>query len=257
MEETTMKKILALILCAVMVFAFAGCASYRSYDEIKEDGKLVVATNAAFAPYEFVDDNGEYAGIDIEIAQAVGEYLGLEVVIQDINFDAIITSVNSGKADLGIAGMTVTEERLKSVEFSDTYATGKQVIITASDSGIKGVADLAGKKVGVQTGTTGDIYASDDSSIGEVVQYTTGTEAVLALSQNKVDAVIIDNEPAKKYIEKYDNLIIIDEEYTYEEYAMCFAKGNTELVAKVNEALAALKADGTLKAIIDKYINEK
>ena len=99
-----MKKILALILCAVMVFAFAGCASYRSYDEIKEDGKLVVATNAAFAPYEFVDDNGEYAGIDIEIAQAVGEYLGLEVVIQDINFDAIITSVNSGKADLGIAG---------------------------------------------------------------------------------------------------------------------------------------------------------
>ncbi|MBO7216751.1 MAG: transporter substrate-binding domain-containing protein, partial [Clostridia bacterium] len=183
-----MKKILALILCAVMVFAFAGCASYRSYDEIKEDGKLVVATNAAFAPYEFVDDNGEYAGIDIEIAQAVGEYLGLEVVIQDINFDAIITSVNSGKADLGIAGMTVTEERLKSVEFSDTYATGKQVIITASDSGINGVADLAGKKVGVQTGTTGDIYASDDSSIGEVVQYTTGTEAVLALSQNKVDA---------------------------------------------------------------------
>lgn len=252
-----MKKILALILCAVMVFAFAGCASYRSYDEIKEDGKLVVATNAAFAPYEFVDDNGEYAGIDIEIAQAVGEYLGLEVVIQDINFDAIITSVNSGKADLGIAGMTVTEERLKSVEFSDTYATGKQVIITASDSGINGVADLAGKKVGVQTGTTGDIYASDDSSIGSVEQFNSGTEAVLALSQGKIDAVIIDNEPAKKYIEKYENLVIIDEEYTEEEYAMCFAKGNTELVEKVNEALKALKENGELQKIIDKYIAAK
>ena len=252
-----MKKILAIILCAVMVFAFAGCASFRTYEEIEADGKLVVATNATFPPYEFIDDNGDYAGIDVEIIQAVGEYLGLEVEILNIEFDTIITSVNSGKADIGIAGMTVTEDRLKNVDFSDTYATGKQVVITASDSGINGVADLAGKKVGVQTGTTGDIYASDDSSIGEVVQYTTGTEAVLALSQNKVDAVIIDNEPAKKYIEKYDNLIIIDEEYTYEEYAMCFAKGNTELVAKVNEALAALKADGTLKAIIDKYINEK
>ena len=252
-----MKKILAIILCAVMVFAFAGCASFRTYEEIEADGKLVVATNATFPPYEFIDDNGDYAGIDVEIIQAVGEYLGLEVEILNIEFDTIITSVNSGKADIGIAGMTVTEDRLKNVDFSDTYATGKQVVITASDSGINGVADLAGKKVGVQTGTTGDIYASDDDTIGEVVQYNSGTEAVLALSQGKIDAVIIDNEPAKKYIEKYDNLVIIDEEYTYEEYAMCFAKGNTELVAKVNEALAALKADGTLKAIIDKYSNEK
>lgn len=250
-----MKKILAIILCAVMVFAFAGCASFRTYEEIEADGKLVVATNATFPPYEFIDDNGDYAGIDVEIIQAVGEYLGLEVEILNIEFDTIITSVNSGKADIGIAGMTVTEDRLKNVDFSDTYATGKQVVITASDSGINGVADLAGKKVGVQTGTTGDIYASDDDTIGEVVQYNSGTEAVLALSQGKIDAVIIDNEPAKKYIEKYDNLVIIDEEYTYEEYAMCIAKGNTELVEKVNEALKALKDSGALQAIIDKYIS--
>ena len=174
----------------------------------------------------------------------------------NIEFDAIITSVSTGKADLGIAGMTVTEDRLENVDFSDTYATGKQVIITASDSGISGVADLAGKKVGVQTGTTGDIYASDDDTIGEVVQYDSGTEAVLALSQGEINAVIIDNEPAKKYIEKYDNLIIIDEEYTYEEYAMCIAKGNTELTAKINEALDALEKSGALQAIIDKYIKE-
>ncbi len=249
-----MKKILAIILCAVMVFAFAGCASFRTYDEIKEDGKLVVATNATFPPYEFRDDNGNFAGIDIEIIQAVGEYLGLEVEITDIEFDAIITSVSSGKADIGIAGMTVTEDRLKNVDFSDTYATGKQVVITASDSGINGVADLAGKKVGVQTGTTGDIYASDDSTIGSVEQFNSGTEAVLALSQGKIDAVIIDNEPAKKYIEKYEDLVIIDEEYTYEEYAMCIAKGNTELVEKINEALKALKDSGELQKIIDKYI---
>ncbi len=251
-----MKKLLAFILCAVMVLSFAGCASFRPYEDIEASGKLVVATNATFPPYEYIEDDGSYAGIDIDIIKAVGEYLGLEVEIMNIEFDAIITSVSTGKADLGIAGMTVTEDRLKNVDFSDTYATGKQVIITASDSGIKGVADLAGKKVGVQTGTTGDIYASDDDTIGEVVQYDSGTEAVLALSQGKINAVIIDNEPAKKYIEKYDNLVIIDEEYTYEEYAMCIAKGNTELTAKINEALDALEKDGTLKAIIDKYIKE-
>ena len=249
-----MKKIIALILCAVLALSFASCASFRSYEEIEADGKLVVATNATFPPYEFRDDNGNFAGIDIEIIQAVGEYLGLEVEITDIEFDAIITSVSSGKADIGIAGMTVTEDRLKNVDFSDTYATGRQVVITAKDSGINGVADLAGKKVGVQTGTTGDIYASDDSSIGSVEQFNSGTEAVLALSQGKVDAVIIDNEPAKKYIEKYDNLVIIDEEYTEEEYAMCIAKGNTELVEKINEALKALEESGELKKIIDKYI---
>jgi len=249
-----MKKILALILCAVLALSFASCASFRSYEEIEADGKLVVATNATFPPYEFRDDNGNFAGIDIEIIQAVGEYLGLEVEITDIEFDAIITSVSSGKADIGIAGMTVTEDRLKNVDFSDTYATGRQVVTPAKDSGINGVADLAGKKVGVQTGTTGDIYASDDSSIGSVEQFNSGTEAVLALSQGKIDAVIIDNEPAKKYIEKYDNLVIIDEEYTEEEYAMCIAKGNTELVEKINEALKALEESGELKKIIDKYI---
>ncbi len=251
-----MKKLLAVILCAVLALSFASCASYRSYSEIEADGKLVVATNATFPPYEYIDDNNNYAGIDIEIIQAVGEYLGLEVEIQNIEFDAIITSVSTGKADLGIAGMTVTEDRLKNVDFSSTYATGKQVVITAADSGINGVADLAGKKVGVQTGTTGDIYASDDDTIGSVEQYNSGTEAVLALSQGKIDAVIIDNEPAKKYIEKYEGLVIIDEEYTYEEYAMCIAKGNTELAEKVNEALKALEESGALKAIIDKYIKE-
>lgn len=251
-----MKKLLAFILCAVMVLSFAGCTSFRPYEDIEASGKLVVATNATFPPYEYIEDDGSYAGIDIEIIEAVGAYLGLEVEIMNIEFDAIITSVSTGKADLGIAGMTVTEDRLKNVDFSDTYATGKQVVITASDSGISGVDDLAGKKVGVQTGTTGDIYASDDDTIGEVVQYDSGTEAVLSLSQGKIDAVIIDNEPAKKYIEKYENLVIIDEEYTYEEYAMCFAKGNSELVAKINEALAALEQDGTLQSIIDKYIKE-
>lgn len=250
-----MKKLLAFILCAVMVLSFAGCASFRPYSEIEADGKLIVATNATFPPYEFIDDNGDFAGIDIEIIEAVGEYLGLEVVIENMEFDSIITSVSTGKADIGIAGMTVTEDRLKNVDFSETYATGKQVIITSSESGIKGVADLAGKKVGVQTGTTGDIYASDDSSIGSVEQYNSGTEAVLALSQGKIDAVIIDNEPAKKYIEKYEGLVIIDEEYTFEEYAMCIAKGNDELTAKINEALEALENSGALKAIIDKYIN--
>ena len=129
-----MKKLLAFILCAVMVLSFAGCASFRPYSEIEADGKLIVATNATFPPYEFIDDNGDFAGIDIEIIEAVGEYLGLEVVIENMEFDSIITSVSTGKADIGIAGMTVTEDRLKNVDFSETYATGKQVIITSSES---------------------------------------------------------------------------------------------------------------------------
>ena len=249
-----MKKLLALVFCFVLVFALSGCASYRTYEQIAADGKLVVATNATFPPYEFIDDDGNYAGIDIEIIEAVGEYLGLEVEIQNIEFDAILTAVPSGKADVGIAGMTVDETRLKSVDFSDTYATGKQVIITSADSGIAGVDDLAGKKVGVQTGTTGDIYASDDMGDDRVVRFNSGADAVMALKNGKVDCVIIDNEPAKAYVESTTGLKLLDTKYAEEEYAICVSKNNVELLGKVSAALQDLIADGTVQAIVDKYI---
>ena len=171
-----------------------------------------------------------------------------------MEFDSIITAVQTGKADMGLAGMTVTDERKQSVNFSDTYATGIQVVIVTEDSDIASVDDLEGKKIGVQLSTTGDIYASDDYGEDFVEQYNKGADAVMALKQGKVDAVIIDNEPAKSFVAANEGLKILDTEYVTEDYAACINKENAELLDAVNGALAELKEDGTLQSILDKYI---
>ena len=217
------------------------------------DGVLTMATNAYFPPYEYYEGE-DIVGIDAEIAKAVADKLGLELKIEDMEFDSIITAVQTGKADMGLAGMTVTDERKQSVNFSDTYATGIQVIIVTEDSDIATVDDLAGKKIGVQLSTTGDIYASGDYGEDNVEKYNKGADAVMALTQGKVDAVIIDNEPAKNFVASNDGLKILDTEYVTEDYAACINKDNTELLDAVNGALAELKEDGTLQQIIDKYI---
>lgn len=217
------------------------------------EGTLTMATNAYFPPYEYYEGS-EIVGIDAEIAQAVADKLGLTLVIEDMEFDSIITAVQSGKADMGLAGMTVTEDRLKNVNFSDTYATGIQSVIVKEDSGIASLDDLSGKLIGVQLGTTGDIYATDDFGADFVEQYNKGNDAVMALVSGKIDAVIIDNEPAKNYVAANEGLVILDTEYAVEDYAAAINKDNTALVEAVNGALAELKADGTLDAIIAKYI---
>lgn len=217
------------------------------------DGVLTMATNAYFPPYEYYEGE-EIVGIDAEIAKAVADKLGLELKIEDMEFDSIITAVQTGKADIGLAGMTVTDERKQSVNFSDTYATGIQVVIVTEDSDITSVDDLEGKKIGVQLSTTGDIYASDDYGEEFVEQYNKGADAVMALTQGKVDAVIIDNEPAKSFVAANEGLKILDTEYVTEDYAACINKENTELLDAVNGALAELKEDGTLQGILDKYI---
>lgn len=217
------------------------------------DGVLTMATNAYFPPYEYYEGE-KIVGIDAEIAQAVADKLGLELKIEDMEFDSIITAVQTGKADMGLAGMTVTDERKESVNFSDTYATGIQVVIVTENSDIASVDDLAGKKIGVQLSTTGDIYASDDYGEDNVEKYNKGADAVMALTQGKVDAVIIDNEPAKNFVAANEGLKILDTEYVTEDYAACINKDNTELLDAVNGALAELKEDGTLQQIIDKYI---
>ena len=217
------------------------------------DGVLTMATNAYFPPYEYYEGE-EIVGIDAEIAKAVADKLGLELKIEDMEFDSIITAVQTGKADIGLAGMTVTDERKQSVNFSDTYATGIQVVIVTEDSDITSVDDLEGKKIGVQLSTTGDIYASDDYGEEFVEQYNKGADAVMALTQGKVDAVIIDNEPAKSFVAANEGLKILDTEYVTEDYAACINKENTELLDAVNGALAELKEDGTFQGILDKYI---
>lgn len=217
-------------------------------------GVLVMATNAEFPPYEY-HDGGEIVGIDAEIAKAIAGELGMELEIEDIAFDSIIPEITSGKADMGLAGMTVTEDRKQSVDFTDTYAKASQKIIVKEDSAIASPDDLTGVIVGVQQGTTGDIYVSDLEADGTTVErYNKGFEAVQALSQGKIDAVVIDGEPAKTFVAQTEGLKILEESFTDEEYAIAVKKGNTELLEKINGALKTLKDNGTLDEIVAKYI---
>ena len=275
-----MKKIASLILAAVMLcslcFAFGSCSG-------KDDNVLYMATNAAFPPYEFKEGDN-FAGIDVEIATEIAKKLGMELQIADVEFGSIIGGVSTGKYDIGMAGMTVTDERKQSVNFSNTYATGIQVIIVKDGSTITSLDDIfvfdengdptalknTNVKVGVQQDTTGDIYSSsaisgwgfndlaEDESIitDRVVRFKTGAEAVAALKNDNVDMVIIDNEPAKSFVAANEGIHILagDNEYAVEDYAICVSKENTELLEKINKALDELKADGTIDRIINKYI---
>ncbi len=262
-----MKKIIALVLAVAMIASvamLAGCGNSNSKQSGSDSkgGKLTMATNATFPPYEYKEGE-EYVGIDVEIAKAIADKLGMELEIADIEFDSIITGVQTGKYDMGMAGMSVTDERKQSVDFSDSYATGIQAVIVKEGSEIKTADDLLAKdtsyKVGVQLSTTGDVYIGDDyEKAGKdeslITRFQSGNDAVTALASGKVDAVVIDNEPAKSYVASTKGLQILDSKYAEEDYAICFAKNNTELKDKVNGALKDLIADGTVKNIIDKYI---
>ena len=217
-------------------------------------GKLTMATNATFPPYEMTTDAGTIEGIDVDTAQAIAEKLGLELQIDDMDFDAALLSVQQGKADIAMAGITVTDERMAVMSFSDSYATGIQSIIVPEGSDIASPDDLAGKKIGTQRGTTGYLYCSDDFGEDAVVAYDNGLTAVQALNNGQVDAVVIDNEPAKAYVESNPGLKILDTSYAEEDYAIGMNKSNTALLDAVNAALEELKADGTLQSIVDKYI---
>lgn len=260
------KKLIGITMAFAMVTSLVACTgsteeaattetSTEASEATESKGTLVMATNAEFPPYEYHDGaDDEIVGIDAEIAAAIAEKLGYTLEIEDIAFDSVIPEVTSGKADFGMAGMTVTEERKQSVNFSDSYATAVQVVIVAEDSDITSVDDLEGKLIGVQSGTTGDLYATDDFGDDNVERYNKGMEAVQALSQGKVDAVIIDNEPAKVFVEETEGLKILDSAYAEEEYAIAIALDNTDLLNDINAALAELKADGTIDAIVSKYI---
>lgn len=249
-----LRKLLSLGLIAAMTLSLAACGS-KEADKKEDDNTLTMATNAAFPPYEYYEGN-EITGIDAEIGKAIADELGMEFEIEDMEFDSIIAAVVSNKADIGMAGMTVTEDRKKNVNFTDSYTTAVQVIIVTEDSEVTSADDFEGKGIGVQQGTTGDIYITDD--FGEkatVERYNKGTEAVEALKQGKIDAVVIDSEPAKAFVEANEGLKILETEYVTEEYAIAISKDNDELLEKVNDALNKLIEDGTVQKIIDKYID--
>ena len=216
-------------------------------------GTLVMDTNAEFPPYEYYED-GDIVGIDVEIAKAIAAKLGMELQIEDMAFDAIIPAVTSGKADFGAAGMTVTEERQRSVEFTDTYANSNQVAIVKEDSDITGSDALAGKIIGVQLGTTGDALATEIKD-ATVERYNKGLEAVQSLTQGKIDAVVIDQATAEAFVKKTEGIKILEEKMSEEEYAIAIKKGNMELVEKMNEAIKELKEEGKIDEIVAKYMD--
>ena len=274
-----MKKMIALILALVMALSLVACGGNNnteddtkdyasmSLEELKAElttvteGKLTMSTNATFPPYEMLADDGSFEGIDVEVAGAIAEKLGLELQIDDMSFDAALLAVqgDSPKADIVMAGVTVTEDRQLVMNFSDSYATGIQVVIVKEGSDIKSIGDLEGKKIGTQMGTTGYIYCSDTPENGgygeeNVIAYDSGITAVQALVNGQVDCVVIDNEPAQAYVKANAGLSILDTEFTNEDYAIGMNKGNACLLAAVNAAMAELKADGTFQKIVEKYI---
>ena len=249
-------KFLCLFLGAAMMLTMAACGSKSDTDaNAGADGEkkqLVVATSPDFPPFEFLDGS-QIVGIEPALMQAIADKLGLELQIDDMDFDAALLSVQQGKADIVMAGVTVTDERKAVMDFSDSYATGIQSIIVPEGSDIASPDDLAGKKIGTQRGTTGYIYCSDDFGDDAVVAYDDGLTAVQALNNGQVDAVVIDNAPAKEFIAANPGLVILETSYAEEDYAIGLAKGSS-LKDAINGALEELKADGTLQSIVDKYI---
>ena len=275
-----MKKFFALLLTLACVLSLAACgekneapaqtqepaqtetqepAAEAGFTTV-EAGKLHMSTSADFPPYEMIADDGSFEGIDVEVAQAIADKLGLELVVDDMDFDAALLAAQNGQSDIVMAGVTVNEERLAVMDFSDSYATGVQVVIVKEDSPIQSVDDLANAEmIGCQKATTGYIYCSDtveNGGYGEdhVTAYDTGATAVMALVNGQVDAVVIDNEPAKAFVAANPGLKILDTEFAVEDYAIGLKKGNTQLLDAINGAMAELKADGTFQAIVDKYI---
>ena len=229
--------------------------------------QLVVATNAAFEPFEYTKGE-DYYGIDMEIAKLLADELGKELVIENMDFDAVCLSVSQQKCDIAMAGLTINEEREEYVTFTDSYYSASQRLIvpsnvttfddckTADDVAAKLAETKSSDQIGVQQGTTGDIYSTDDFGDDNVERFNKGMEAVQALQQGKIDAVIIDNQPAKTFVEENEGLKILETSYVEEDYALAIKKGNDDLVKKVNDAIKELKEDGTFDKIVAKYITD-
>ena len=282
-----MKKFLALVLTLAMALSITACGGSDTTEDtttdttdgaqteettgnavsteygdftVVEAGKLHMSTNAAFPPYEMTTDDGGFEGIDVEVADAIAQKLGLELVVDDMGFDAALTAVQTGQSDIAMAGITVTEDRLEVMDFSDSYATGVQVVIVREDPPIQTSEALAnGEMTGCQAAPTGYISAPDPPENGgygedHVTAYENGALAVMALVNGQIDAVIIDNEPAKAFVEANEGLKILDTPWVEEEYAIGVAKGNTDLLDAINAVMEELKADGTFQSIVDKYI---
>lgn len=277
-----MKKFLALAMALAMVMSLAACGNGSSSSagtsssnnssasqsdasssgdtsstgELTtiQEGKLIMSTNAAFPPYEMTDDNGNVVGIDADIAAAIAEKLGLELQIEDMDFDSALLAVQQGKSDMVMAGVSVDPEREAVMDFSTSYATGVQVVIVKEGSDVT-LDNLGEQLIGTQRGTTGEIYCTDDYGADHVAAYDNGISAVQALMNDQVDCVVIDQAPAPEFVAANPGLTTLETEYANEDYAIGVNKGNTALLDAINNALAELTADGTIQSILDSYIS--
>lgn len=254
--------VLLFLLFTTLVFGIMGCSSNSSNDKNKKT--LVVGTNAEFAPFEYVDENGNYDGFDIALMKELGNRMGYNIKFSNMEFKSLTASVKTGGIDAAIAGMTITDERKQTVDFTDSYFSATQCIIVNKKSKVKKIEDLNGKKIGVQEGTTGDLLVTPDKNNKRITDSSTivkrfkkGTDAIVELNNKGVEAVVIDASPAKKFVSMNSNTLkLIKDTESEENYGIAVAKGNTKLINEFNSALKEVKKDGTYDELLDKYINK-
>lgn len=268
-----MKILKKLLLVGLSVSVFAACSSNNKTESkndlsdvksdvqseekntsLVSDGVLDLGTSADLPPFEFYDENNKIVGIDAEIAKEIGKKIGLEVKISDMDFANIIASIESGKLDGGIAGLSKTPEREKNVNFTDTYAKSVQKVLVNKKSSFKSPEDLKDKKIGTQLGTTGESVAKEKYGEDKVQSFNKNSDAVVALNSGKVDGVVLDEQTVNKFAQANENLEVLEDSLADDEYAIALDKKNDKLLKEVNKAIKELKDDGTLDKIINKYM---
>lgn len=266
-----MKNLKKALLVGLATVVLASCGSNENKDNassnasndaaadtsIVSDGVLDLGTSADLPPYEFYDENNKIVGIDAEIAEAIGQKLGVKVNLQDMEFANIIASIESNKLDGGIAGLSKTPEREKSVNFTETYAKSVQKVLVKKDSGYKTPEDLKGKKIGTQLGTTGESVSKDEYGEENVQSFNKNSDAVVALNSGKIDAVVLDEQTVEKFAEANDGLEVLEDSLADDEYAIALDKKNDKLLEEVNKAIKELQEDGTIDNIVKKYTESK
>ena len=240
----TMKNIVNLVLIVCAVFFMTGCG--------KNENELVLATEAGFAPYEYYED-GKVVGVDIDIAKEIAKELGKKLVIKDVSFDFVINEVKSGKADFAAAGISITPEREKEVDFTIEYTTSNQVVVVKKGSSIKTFDDIKDKKIAVQLGSVADLHVEENYKKATIVPHKKYLSAIEDVKTNKADCIIMDELPAKEIVKENENLVILDGFLFQDKYGMIVKKGNDELKEKINKVLERMKNDGTIDKLVLKH----
>ena len=252
------KNILIIVVIGIVVVAVVAMMNKKDIEEVNVESeieKLIMVTEAGFAPYEFYEGE-EIVGVDVEIAKKIAEKTGKELEIKDTDFDSLINEVKTGKADFAAAGLSITPERLEEVDFSVEYAVSKQVIIVKKDNDAETIEDFNGKKVAVQLGTVADLVLSDENPEIELVQHKKYLLAVEDLKADKVDAIVLDSLPAEEIINKNPDFKILEKELLTDKYGIAVQKGNTELLNDINAVLKDLMDNGKIQEYTVKYLGE-